>query len=277
MIAGGLEGAVVLITGGTRGLGKAMGIEFSHAGARVYLTHRWSSVDESELAAEFEALGLAAPRVVESDAGDPEATRELMAALKAETGRLDVVISNVAFAKVTRELGDLRRNAFELSLRYSAWPVVDLVQAAHEAFGRYPRYVIGVSSGGGELCFDGYDLAGASKAVLETLCRYLACRLKRHGVRVNAVRPGLLDTESARVTFGDETIEAVQERAGAFLLDPRRVARVCVALCSGYMDAVTGQVIVADEGWSLVSPIAYLAGQGLPGEFPPGDEDEEIG
>ncbi len=267
-MAEGLQGAVVLITGGTRGLGKAIGIEFARAGARVYLTHRWGSVDEEELAAEFRTLGLPVPRIVEADAGDPEATRELMALLQAEVGRLDVVISNVAFAKVVRDLEDLKRNAFELSLRYSAWPVVDLVQAAHQAFGRYPRYVIGISSGGGEVCFDGYDLAGAAKAVLETLCRYLAFRLKRYGVRVNVVRPGLLDTASARATFGDETVEAIQSRLGTWLLDPRQVARVCVALCSGWMDAVTGQVIVVDEGWSLVSPIAYLTGRGLPGGFP---------
>lgn len=264
----GLQGAVVLVTGGTRGLGKALGLEFSRAGARVYLTHRWGSVDEEELAAEFQALGLPVPRIVEADAGDPEATRELMAVLKAEVGRLDVVISNVAFAKVVHDLADLRRNAFELSLRYSTWPVVDLVQAAHDILGGYPRYVVGISSGGGEVCFDGYDLAGAAKAALEALCRYLAFRLKRHGVRVNVIRPGLLDTESARATFGDEVLEAIQDRLGGFLLDPRRVAQACVALCSGWMDAVTGQVLVVDEGWSLVSPVAYVTGRGLPGDFP---------
>ncbi len=266
-MAQGLAGAVVLVTGGTRGLGKAMGLEFARAGARVYLTHRWGSVDEQELAAGFEAEGLPPPRIVESDVGDAEATRELMGTLKGEAGALDVIVSNVAFAKVVHDLADLRRNAFELSLKYSAWPVVDLVQAAHETLGRYPRYVIGISSGGGEVCFDGYDLAGAAKSALEALCRYLAFRLKRHGVRVNVIRPGLLDTESARATFGDDAIEIIQNRLKGFLLDPRRVAQVGVALCSGLMDAVTGQVIVVDEGWSLVSPLAYVTGHGLPGDL----------
>ena len=49
-------------------------------------------------------------------------------------------------------------------------------------------------------------------------------------------------------------------------IDPLGVARVCVALCSGLFDAVTGQVIVVDEGWSLVSPMAFLTGRGLPTE-----------
>jgi NAD(P)-dependent dehydrogenase (short-subunit alcohol dehydrogenase family) len=272
VIVPGLQGATVLVTGGTRGFGKAVGIEFARAGASVYLTHRWGSTDEDELAAVFRAGGLPAPRIIESDVGDPEATRELMAILKAEAGALDVVISNVAFAKVVRDLEDMRRSTFELSLKYSAWPVVDLVQAAHETFNRYPSYVVGVSSGGGEICYDGYDLAGPAKAVLETLCRYLAYRLKPHGVRVNAIRPGLLDTDSSRATLGDEAVDTVKNQLGDFLLDPHNVARVCVALCSGLMDSVTGQVIAVDEGWSLVSPMAYLTGSGLLGAFPANDE-----
>jgi NAD(P)-dependent dehydrogenase (short-subunit alcohol dehydrogenase family) len=266
--ARGLENASVLITGGTRGLGKAVGMEFSRVGAKVYLTHRWGSVNEQDLITEFCANGLPAPTIFESDASDLEATRSLMGAIKAETDTLDILVSNVAFAKVVHELGDLKRSALELSLRYSAWPVVDQVQAAYETFGRYPRYVIGVSSNGGEVCFDGYDLVGASKAVLETLCRYLAFRLRPQGVRVNVIRPGLLDTDSSRAVFSDDVIEAIEERNGSYLLDAKGVAKVCVALCSGWMDAVTGQVIVVDEGWSLVSPIAFTTGHGLPGPFP---------
>jgi NAD(P)-dependent dehydrogenase (short-subunit alcohol dehydrogenase family) len=263
-----MKGVAVLVTGGTRGLGKAIGLEFSRAGASAILTHRWGSVSEEDLAAEFRAEGLAPPRVVECDASDPKATREMLAQVKAEVGALDVVVSNVAFSKVVRELGDLKRQSLELSLGYSAWPLVDLAQATEQVLGRFPRYLLAISSDGGEVCHDGYDLVGASKAVLETLCRYLALRLKRHGVRVNAVRPGLLDTASARATFGSDLIDEARERVGEMFLDPRGVARACVALCTGWMDAVTGQVIVVDEGWSLVSPLAYLTGRGAPGRFP---------
>jgi NAD(P)-dependent dehydrogenase (short-subunit alcohol dehydrogenase family) len=122
----------VLVTGGTRGLGKAIGLEFARTGARVFLTHRWGSVDEDELAGEFTAEGLAAPTIVECDASDSDATRELMGTIKDEVGALDVIVSNVAFAKVVRDLSELRRSALELSLGYSAWPVVDLVQASQE-------------------------------------------------------------------------------------------------------------------------------------------------
>lgn len=249
---------VVLITGGTRGLGKAMGMAFARSGGTVYLTHRWGSVAEAELVAEFHAQGLPTPQIVESDVSNGADTRTLMRRIQQEAGALDVIISNVAFAKTVTALSDLRRRALEHSLAYSAWPVVDLVQAAYETFECYPRYVIGISSDGGEVCHPGYDLVGVTKSVLETLCRYLALRLKPHGACVNVIRPGFLDTASARATFGDAIFAQMHARYPEMLLDPDKVAQSCVALCSGYMDAVTGQVITVDEGWGLTSPLALL-------------------
>ena len=263
-----LAGSTALVTGGTRGLGRAIGLEMARAGAAVFLTHRWGSASEAEVAAEFTAAGVAAPHVIESDVSDRKAVIELMRTIEQRTGRLDVVVSNVAFAKIVKEMSDLKKSALDLSLAYSAWPLVDHVQAAREVFGRFPRYVIAISSDGPDVCHPGYDLAGASKAVLETLCRYLALRLRPEGVRVNAVRPGLLDTASSRATAGDAAIDAVKERVPAAVQDPGGVARACVALCSGLMDSVTGQVLVVDEGWSLVDPLALVTGRAIPGAFP---------
>ncbi len=247
------NGMCVVITGGTRGFGRATAIEFARAGARVVVTHRWGSADEEELTRSFEALRGGPPWIVESDAGDPAAVRDLMRAVRERYGRLDAVIVNTAVAKVTHDLNEMKRSSFELSLKYSAWPIVDLVQAAYEEFGRYPPYVIGVSSQGVDSCYPGYDLAGASKAALETFCRYLAVRLRSHGVRVNAVRPGFLDTASSRATCGDDEIERL--RVEGLVLAAEGAAKVCVALCSGWLDAISGQVITADEGLSLRGPV----------------------
>jgi NAD(P)-dependent dehydrogenase (short-subunit alcohol dehydrogenase family) len=119
-------GGAVVITGGTRGLGKAMGVEFARAGATVFLTHRWGNSDEDALRQEFVAAGLRAPVIVESDASDPAAVRELMTLVREQAPQLDVVISNVAFAKRIDGVNDLKRGSMELSLRYSAWPLGDL-------------------------------------------------------------------------------------------------------------------------------------------------------
>jgi NAD(P)-dependent dehydrogenase (short-subunit alcohol dehydrogenase family) len=272
VIAVDLSGRSAVVTGGTRGLGRAIAEALARAGADVFVTHRWGSVGEAELLAAFAAAGLAGPTVVECSANDREATRELMRRV-AERGRpLHAVVSNVALAKVVGDLSDLRRASLDLSVAHSAWPVVDLLQAAREALGTLPPYVVGISSEGGtRSCHPGYDLAGASKAALETLCRYLAVRLKPCGVRVNVMVAGLLDTPTFADTFGEEAAASVRRRAGAMFLDPARVAAACLALCSGLMDAMTGQAIVVDEGWSLLSPLTYVASPSLDWFRFPGD------
>lgn len=258
-------GAGVVITGGTRGLGKALGLEFSRAGATVYLTHRWGSVDEDELIAEFVAEGLAAPHVVESDVSDPDAARALMREVASHPGKLLALVSNVAFAQVVGEIGDLRRTSLELSLRYSTWPLLEILHATREVLGHYPRYALAISTDGGSVCHPGYDMVGIAKAALEALCRYLAMRLASEGVRVNAVRCGPLDTASSRATFGDQLIDTDLARREGLILEPESVARACVGLCSGLLDSVTGQVITVDEGVSLISPVTYLTEHGFPG------------
>jgi NAD(P)-dependent dehydrogenase (short-subunit alcohol dehydrogenase family) len=265
-----LGGAAVVVSGGTRGLGRAIGLEFARAGASVFLTHRWGSADEDELRAEFAREAVPGPQIVQSDASDPAAARALMAEVGRQPGRLAVIVSNVAFAKVVDDLPDLKRSTLELSLRYSTWPILDLLQASRETLGYYPRYALAISTDGGAVCHPGYDMVGVAKAALETLCRYLALRLQPHGVRVNVVRPGPLDTASARATFGDDVVDACATRHPGLLLEPRAVARACVALCSGLLDSVTGQVLTVDGGVSLLSPITYLTGRGRPAA--PGDE-----
>lgn len=273
MVGVDLSGRAALVTGGTRGLGRAVAGELARAGADVYVTHRWGSVEPEELAADFAAAGLRAPAVVECSADDREATAGLMR-LIGERGRpLHAIVSNVAYAKVVDGLADLKRSTLDLSLAHSAWPVVGLLQAAQAAHGRLPRYLIGISSEGGtRSCHPGYELAGASKAVMETLCRYLAVRLKPRGVRVNVVVAGLLDTATFASTFGEETARTVRDRAGAMFLDPAGLARVCLALCSGLMDSMTGQSIVVDEGWSLLSPLTYVSSRSLDAYRFPSDE-----
>lgn len=155
-------------------------------------------------------------------------------------------------------MDDLKLNSLELSIKYSAWPIVRIPQLIHKITGNYPKYIIGVSSDGGVVCHKGYALVGAAKMVLETLIKYMAINLRQHKVVVNAIRPGFLDTASSRATFGDEKIAELKSIMPGIFLDPYEVAHVCTALCSGLMDYVTGQVIHVDGGWPLVSPMQLL-------------------
>ena len=249
----------VLITGGTKGIGKAIGLAFARQGAIVYLTYKWGNHNEDELYAEF-ADCPHKPVLIQSDVAAADDIKSLFTTIKEKNIPLHAIISNVAFAQIVQDMDALKKNVLDLSLNYSAWPIVSLTKTAYAVLNYYPKYITAISSDGADICHPGYDLAGSSKAVLETLVKYLALRLKKFGTRVNAVRPGFVDTESSRATFSPDVLAEINRKCPGIFLDPKAIAGTVLCLCSGAMDAVTGQILVIDEGWSLVSPIQYITG-----------------
>lgn len=257
-----LKNQLVVILGGTKGLGRAIGIECAKAGATACLSFKWGSANQTELLKAFERLP--APLIIEADAGDPNALLNLMKQLhKMQHPKIDAIIHCVAFSKLVNHINDIKKNTLDISFKYSSLSFVESLKACHAVFHAYPRYAIAVSSDGSDICHPGYDLVGCSKAVLETLCRYLAVRLKDHNVNVNAIRPGLMETDSLKMTFGEGFIKKIKEENPDAFIDPKAVAKVCVALCSGLMDAVTGQVLNIDKGASLISPLSYFQNRPL--------------
>jgi NAD(P)-dependent dehydrogenase (short-subunit alcohol dehydrogenase family) len=244
-----MQGKAVLVTGGTAGIGLATALAFGQRGAECTLTYRWGSADEDEVRAAFAAVGAPPPCLVQADVVSADDTAALLEQLRARHERLDVFVSNVAFGQVAGSLADLSHRAFVKTMDYTAWPIVDYTTRIRETFGCYPRYIVGLSSGGSEHYFPGYDLIAAAKAVLETLCRYLSYRLAGEDVRVNVVRAYAVLTDSFHATFGPEfdTIAAKYDML-RLCVSPEEVASTIVALCSGLMDAVTGQVITVDRG-----------------------------
>ncbi len=233
---GHLEGKAVLITGGTMGIGLATGLAFGRHGAHCTLTHKWGTADEVE-----------------------EDTVALLEGMRRVHDRVEAFVSNVSVALVISGLQDYEKRSLFKSIEYSAWPLFAYTQRIKEIFGRYPRYVVGISSGGVDAVYKNYDFVAASKAVMETLCRYMSYQLFDEDVRLNVVRSRLVRTESLRATFGAAFVPFVER----FIMERQfipaeEVANAVLALCSGLLDGVRGQVIMVDRGTTFFDNVMRL-------------------
>lgn len=253
------EGRAVVVTGGTRGIGLAVGLAFGRQGAHVYLTHRWGSADEDEIRGEFAAAGAPEPTIVEADASQDEDTEALLSIVEQRHDAVDAFVSNVAV--VGRGEGTMAHRCRSLltSLDYSAWPLVSYLHAMKRVFGRYPRYVVAMSSDGPDTHYPGYDYVALSKAVLETFVRYMAVHLRDERVHVNALRARQVITDSYVEIFGEEQL-AMARRFPELVVSVEEVANTTLALCSGLLDAVSGFVLTLDRGSSFVDNL-MTAGQ----------------
>jgi NAD(P)-dependent dehydrogenase (short-subunit alcohol dehydrogenase family) len=254
-----LRGKAVLITGGTMGIGLATGLAFARRGAVCILTHKWGTADEEEILRMFAAEDLQPPRIVQADVSQDEDTVKVLEEIRERHDRIEAFISNVSVALVVHDLEDYHKRALFKSIEYSAWPLFAYPQKIRQVFGRYPRYIVGLSSGGPDHYYQNYDFVAASKAVMETLCRYLNYRLFDEDVRINVVRSRLVRTESLRATFGRE-FEAFAERFNMErqFISPAEVANAVLALCSGLMDGVSGQVLMVDRGTTFFDNLTRL-------------------
>jgi len=239
----------VLVTGGTKGIGLATGLAFGREGAHVFLTHRWGSADEGEVKELFAEAGAPEPLILEADASIDEDTVRLMERIREEHGSLEVLVSNVCVVQIGKGLESWSKRALFKSLGYSSWPLVAYLQQAKKTFGQYPRYVVGTSSDGPDVFYEGYEYVAISKAVMETFCRYLTKHLEGEDVRINMVRTRNVITESALAVHGEDYPEFVRKYGGdSHFITSEQVGDAILALCSGLLDAMAGQILNVDKG-----------------------------
>lgn len=231
------KGKVVLVTGGTRGIGLETALCFARAGARPVITWCWGGSEDSAIA-RFRAEGLPDPRLERADVGRESDTERLMRSLKADMDGIDAFISNVSVAAMVKSMEDYKLRALLRSIEYTSWPMVAYTQQIQATFGRWPRYVVALSSFGTQQLAMNYDFVAASKAVVESLIPYLAWRLGPEGVRVNGLTCGLAKTESSVGVAGTEFEAFEQWHLKAIgpipYVDTQDVANALFGLCSGW-------------------------------------------
>lgn len=232
----------VLVTGGTKGIGRATVESFVKAGAKVYGTYFWG--DNLDSLDQHFSKYANRPTFIRSDVRDEEATGRLIEAISHASRRIDVLVANAAFAPQFDGSYNLR--ALLDSIGHNAWPLVTYTNSIRSQFGEFPRYVVATTSEGHRSChIVGYDYVAASKALLEALTKYISARGE---IIINCISPGLVDTEAFELIFGQKAQAVIRKFAPHLMVEPEAVGNVAVALCSGLMDSVRGQVITVDNG-----------------------------
>jgi enoyl-[acyl-carrier protein] reductase III len=239
----------VLVTGGSRGIGKAIALRFAELGAaRVAIGYLRSDRAAEATAGELEALGATAV-LLRGNVGDPDRVEALLA----EAGPLDVVVANAATG-VNRPLLELEERHWDWTLNANARSVFTL--ARHAAPSMPPgSSIVAISSLGSTRVLDDYVLVGVSKAALETLVRYLAVELAPLGIRANAVSAGLVETD-ALDHFEEREAMLAHFRArtpAGRLVEPREVADAVCFLASPAAAMIRGQTLVVDGGYSALA------------------------
>jgi enoyl-[acyl-carrier protein] reductase III len=242
-----LTGASVLVTGGSRGIGKAIALRFAALGAaRVAIGYLRSDAAAEATADELRALG-AEPVLVR---GNITSTRVLEQV--AGLGPLEALVHNAA-SGVIRPALETEDKHWDWTLGANAKALLALARAAVPQMPPGAS-IVGISSLGSQRVLENYTLVGTSKAALEALVRYLAVELAEHGIRVNAVSAGVVETGALEHFPNREAMLRLgaQNPVGR-LVTPEDVAAAVTFLCSPEAEMVRGQTLVVDGGYSLLA------------------------
>lgn len=246
-----MRGRVALITGGSRGIGRAIAIRLAEHGMDVVVNYVRHREDAQSTAAEVEKAGQRC-LIVKANVSKVNDVKTMFATIADEFGRVDVLVSNAA-SGVLKPVLDLTERHWNWAMDINARALLSLVQEGVPLMKKGGR-VIAVSSLGSIRAIQNYTTVGASKAALESLVRHLAVELGPLGIRVNTVSAGAVDTDALKkFPNRDEILENAMSRTPlGRLTTPDDVADVTLFLCSNLSDMIQGQVITVDGGYAIM-------------------------
>jgi enoyl-[acyl-carrier protein] reductase III len=238
-------GASVLVTGGSRGIGRAIALRFAELGsARVAIGYLRSDAAAETTAAELRDLG-AQPALVRGNVSSQRVLEEVAA-----LGPLDVLVHNAA-SGVIRPALETEDKHWDWTLNANARALLALTRAAAPQMPQGAS-IVAISSVGAQRVLENYTLVGTSKAALEALVRYLAVELAPRGIRVNAVSGGVVETGALEhFPNREEMLRAGAANPAGRLVRAEDIAAAVAFLCSPGAEMIRGQTLVVDGGFSL--------------------------
>ena len=250
-----LKGKVALITGGSRGIGRAIALTFADAGADVVVSSRNRRPPELEkVAEEIRAKGrraLAMPAHV----GKKEDVQNLVQKTLREFGRIDILVNNAGANPVLSSMVDLEEAAFEKVMEVNLKGALLMSQAvAQEMIKQGGGRIINISSISGlRARADGTGAYCISKAGVNMLTQVMARELAQHNILVNAIAPGSIKTEMSRVNWIDpeRRVQRIREIELKRFGEPEEVGGLALFLASEASSFVTGEIIRVDGGQTI--------------------------
>jgi enoyl-[acyl-carrier protein] reductase III len=242
------DGKSVLVTGGSRGIGREIARRFAERGAaRVAIGYLRNDRAAEDAAAEIAALGAEAV-LVRGNVSSGKVTEQVAA-----LGSLDVLVHNAATG-VARPALETEDKHFDWTMNANARALIALARAAVPAMPEGSS-IVALSSLGSQRVLDNYVLVGASKAALESIVRHLAVELAPRGIRVNAVSAGVVETDALDAFPNREQMlswSLARTPAGR-LVEPGDIAGAVCFLCSPEAEMIRGQTLIVDGGYSLLA------------------------
>lgn len=244
------RGKVALITGSSRGIGKAIAVKYAENGVNLvvnYIRHRRDAEETAHLVEEKGAKCM----VVKANVANDDHVKDMFDRIKKEYGRFDFLVSNAA-SGVLKPVMELSGRHWNWAMDINARALLTLAQQAVPLMSEGGR-IIAVSSLGSVRAVENYTAVGASKAALESLVRHLAVELGPLGITVNTISAGAVDTEALKkFPNRNEILETALSRTPlGRLTTPEDVADVSLFLSSDQARMIHGQTIVVDGGYSI--------------------------
>ena len=245
------DGKIALVTGGTRGIGKAISLRLAQDGADIILNYKSDSATAEETAQEIRDLGRRV-WVFQADMRDDKAIRGLCKTITDDVGQLDILVHNAAFGT----MGSILRMglfSWRAAMDINVTALLLLSQRLADLLKDGGGHIIGLSSIGADMTFSEYANIGVSKAAMEALCRYLAYELAPMGIRCNAVSAGPIQTRAIDWFKYPHAVHNYSETKSPLhrMGTPQDLCGIVSFLCTPDADWILGQTIRADGGISM--------------------------